>query len=424
MSARAVAVVLIASGALAAASPLRAGGTPLTWDQCVREAERTNPDLSASRFSLEASRASFYGSLNGVLPQVGLSNSWGESRGSAGLSATPRWQAQASASIKLFDAGQIADIRSASAAVGTAEANLRKASADLRQNLRQGFTHLLFAQRALEVARTVQGLRERDAEMIVLRYNSGTESKGNMMRAQAQALQARLSVVAGERDVRAAQRELAQRLGREDFVDFVASGTLGAPPPPARPGHLAGLLPLRPEVLVAQAAERSARVAVSKADSTLWPSLAGDYARTRTGGAEFPSASYGWSAGLTLSYPLFGGGPTSAWYATKSARRSLDAAEAGLASARVQGLQALESAWASYADAVDQVRVVEALLAAARQRNDEADIQYASGLLSYDNWEVIASDRISTENQAVSALKNAMDARTAWDRALGRALGE
>ncbi|MDE2491395.1 MAG: TolC family protein [Elusimicrobia bacterium] len=414
-------LLLLAAGAV----PVRAASTEtVTWSDLVSDALRANPNLAASRFSLESSRAAFYQSFNGVLPQVTLSNSWDESRGAGGLSAAARWQAQASASIKLLDAGEFAAIRSAAASVSLSEADLRKISADERQSLRQSFTHLLFAQRALEVARVIKGLRDRDADMIVLRYNSGTESKGNMMRAQAQALQARMAVVADERDVRAAQRELAQRLGEEDFVDYVATGTFGAPPPPARPADPSGLLPLVPEVLIAQAQERQANAAVAKADSPLWPSLSGSYARSRSDSVEFPSALYGWSAGLTLSYPLFGGGPTSAWYGVKSARRSLDAARAGLASARVQGLQTIESAWAAYADAVDQVRVVEALLAAARQRNDEADIQYASGLLTYDNWEVIASDRISTENQAVTALKNAMDAQTAWDRALGRALGE
>jgi outer membrane protein TolC len=84
----------------------------------------------------------------------------------------------------------------------------------------------------------------------------------------------------------------------------------------------------------------------------------------------------------------------------------------------------MENAWMAYASAIDQVRIQSALLEAARQRNDEADVRYASGLLSYDNWVVIVADRVSTESQAVSALRNAMDAETAWNRALGRALGE
>jgi outer membrane protein TolC len=260
--------------------------------------------------------------------------------------------------------------------------------------------------------------------MIGLRYNSGTAAKGDKLLAEAQTMQARLSIVAAERDVRSSQRELAQRLGRENYEDFVASGTLGAAAPPSRPEDLNPLLLLQPEVLIAEAAHRQATVAVSQAESSLWPSLSGNYSRSVNGPAEFPRTNYGWGAGLTLSYSLFGAGPTATWYSTKAAKRSLDASGRSLESVRVSGLTTLESTWASYADAVDQVSVQQALLAADRQRNDEADVEYRSGLLIYANWEQIASSRISEESQVISALKSAMDAETSWNRALGRALGE
>ncbi|MFI5347280.1 MAG: TolC family protein [Elusimicrobiota bacterium] len=407
---------MIAAALLAAP----AGAKTVTWDGIVAEASSTNPDLAASRFSLESSRASYYQSFNGVMPQVTLSNSLSE----ANVAPVNRWSAQAAATMKILDAGQIAAIRAASASTTLAEANLRKASSDLRSTLRQAFTHALFAQETLKVTESIQKLRDRDSEMVTLRYDSGSESKGNMLRAKAQAMQATLAVLQAQRDLRTAQRELAQRLGREEFEDYTASGTFGAGEAPPLPNDLRPLLVLRPEVLIAEASARQAKVAVSQSESSLWPSLSANYARARGDSVEFPSQRYSWSAGATLSYALFGGGPTSTWYGVKSSKRALDAAEKSLSSARVAGLSALENAWANFADAVDQVRVQTALLEAARQRNDEADIKYASGLLSYDNWEVIVSDRVSTESQAVSALKNAMDAETAWNRALGRALGE
>ena len=392
----------------------------MSWERVQSLAADTNPDLASSRFSLESSRASFYQSFNAVMPQVNLSNSLNEGR----PMPSNRWSAQASASMNLFDMSSIASIRAASVSVTLGEATLRKASADLRQNLRFAFSHLLFAQESLKVAQLISKLRERDAEMIGLRYNSGTEAKGDKLLADAQTLQARLSIVAAERDVRAAQRELAQRLGREDYENFVASGTLGAAAPPPRPEDLKSLLALQPEVLIAEAGVRLAAVSVSKAESSLWPSLTGDYIRSTSDRKEFPTANLGWTAGLTLSYPLFGAGPTSTWYGTKAAKRALDASRQSLESTRVSGLTTLEGAWASYADAVDQVQVQEALLAADRMRNDEADVEYASGLLIYANWEVIASARISAESQVISALKSVMDAETSWNRALGRALGE
>jgi hypothetical protein len=68
--------------------------------------------------------------------------------------------------------------------------------------------------------------------------------------------------------------------------------------------------------------------------------------------------------------------------------------------------------------------VQQALLAAARQRSAEADVRYQSGLLTYDNWEIIVSDRISTERQAISAKLAAVNAEAAWERSLGKGLGE
>ena len=88
------------------------------------------------------------------------------------------------------------------------------------------------------------------------------------------------------------------------------------------------------------------------------------------------------------------------------------------------GLSELEAAWADYASAVDQNTIALARLEAARQRNDEANVRYASGLLSFDLWEPIVNERVEAERSAIAAVKTSVDAEAAWDRALGRALGE
>jgi outer membrane protein TolC len=406
------------AAALLLAAP--AGAAVVTWEDVAARAAAGNPDLASSRLTRDARRASYWSSYNRVLPSLSLSNSVSESN----TARQPAWSASASASLTLFDLGDYAAIRSASASLGAAEASLRGASADLRSSLRRAFSSLLFAQTGLDVARRVLDVRGKNAELVRLRYESGRESKGNMLRAAAQRVQAEVLVASSERDLRVAQRELARRLGSEDFEPFVASGTCSAAPAPALPGDFRALLSLRPDIASAEASLRSADAALASARSSLFPRLSADYSRTRSGSTEFPSRRYSWSAGATLSYPLFGGGPTEAWLSNVAAKRSREASRRDLDAARQAALSDLESAWSDYATASDQVRVQEALLAAARQRNDEADVRYASGLLSYDVWEPIVSDRVSSERSAVSARRAAMDAETAWDRALGRALGE
>lgn len=393
---------------------------PLTWEQSVAEAARANPTLASSRLSVDASRASYYSSFNGFLPSLSLSNSVSESNSSR----MPSYSASASASLTLFSAGQAASIRSASASLNAAEASLRAASATLRASLRQTYAALLFAQASLETARRIIEIRRHDSELVTLRYEAGRESKGNMLRAKAQMLQAEAAVSSAERDLRTARRSMARQLGREGFEEFNATGAFLSEPPPPQPADFRSLLPLRTDVSIAEASLRSSKASLDSANSVFWPTLSASYSRSRGGPTEFPSRTNSWSAGASVSYALFGGGPAAAYLNTKASRLGYEKTQSDLSAARQAALSDLETVWSNYADAAEQVEVQEALLRAARQRNDEADVRYGSGLLSFDNWEVIVSDRVSTERQALSARRAAMDAETAWHRALGRALGE
>lgn len=412
--------MLRASLALALLASVAGAEEPLTWESAAAAAARANPTLASSRLSVDASRASYYSSFNGFLPSLSLSNSVSESN----ASRRPAYGASASASMTLFSAGTAASIRSASASLNAAEASLRQQSAALRSSLRQAFSSLLFAQTSLETSRMIIAIRRRGAELVGLRYDAGRESKGNMLRSKAQLLQAEFAVVSGERDVRTAQRDLGRQLGKEEFEAFVATGAFASDAAPPRPDDFRALLPLRTDVAVAEAAVRSSKASLSSANSVFWPTLSASYSRSRSGPTEFPADRGAWSAGASLSYNLFGGGPAKALLDTRASRLNYERSESDLAAAKQAALSDLETAWSNFADADDQVKVQDALLVAARQRNDEADVRYGSGLMSFDIWEGIVSDRVSAERSALSARRAAMDAETAWHRALGRALGE
>lgn len=393
----------------------------LTWDDCVEAALRGNPDLASASKASEASRASYYQSFNGLLPSLTLSNGWSTSSSARG---SPSYSASGTAGLDLFNAGTIASIRSSRASLSQSEAALRSASSSLRLSLRRAFAQTLSAEKSVEVSRLILAMREKDAQLVTLRYQSGHEYKGNMLNAKAQLLQAKASLARSLRDLDTARRSLDRQLGFDAFEQVAATGTLAAAPPPELPARLDELVDARPDVAQQRAAVRGAEASVASSESSLWPSLSGSYSRTRSDSVEFPSRNYSWSAGATLSYPLFGGGPTSTLFGVKSAKRSLERAREDLRATRDSALVDLESSWASYASAVDQVQVQDALLEAARQRNAEADIRYASGLLNFDNWELIVSGRVSAEQSAIQTRLNAVVAQAAWERALGKALGE
>ena len=416
----AVAPAFAAEG-MAPLPPAAPAARELAWEDCVAIAAEKNPSLVSSQYAKGASRASYLKSFNGLLPTLSLSNSYSSSKGSEGRAS---YSASASAGLTLFDMGDIASIRSAAAGYSQSESSLRQASANLRYSLRQAFVEAYMAERNVEVARKILEIRGGNAERVALKYQSGKEYKGSMLSAQAQHLRAQAGLSAALRGLRTARRGLDQQLGLDDFTEVAATGTLTAAAPPELPADLSALVDGRPDVLLQEAVIRSQRASVASARSTLWPTLSASYSRTRGGDTEFPSATYGWSAGAVLSLPVFGSGPTSTYFAVSGAKRNLEKAQQDLRAARNAALVDLEESWAAYADAADGLRVAEAVRESARQRNAEAEIRYASGLLSFDNWEVIVGEWVNAEQSALQARSAAVTAQAAWEKALGKALGE
>jgi len=398
----------------------------LTWDDCVALAARRSPTLVAADYAEKASRSSYYGSYDGVLPSVTLTNSY--NRDSTGSGAAPGAQglytAEAAASWSVFNMGSVASIRAAKAGYSSAMANQRLASATLRFNLRAAFASVYFAQENLARTQLIEGIQKKNSEEVDLRYQAGNEYKGNMMNAKAQYLVARINTLQATRSLRSSVKQLDEYLGLDEFSAVVVTGTLVAQTPPDFPARMSDFLESRPDVAVQEASVASAKASVATAQAPLFPNLSLNYARSREGGSEFPASEYLWSAGATLSYPLFAGGPAAAYFNVKSAKQSLGNQEAVLRATRNAAFANLESAWASYANAVDQAVGEQAILESYRQRNDEGNVRYAAGLVTFDNWQVIVTQWVSAEQSAINDWEQAVSAQAAWEQALGKALGE
>jgi outer membrane protein TolC len=405
-------------------SGARAADAPLTWEDCVRIAEQRNPDLLSARKALESQRARYLGSYNGLMPQVTLSNSRTDGGpASAVRGAGPQWQAQGSAGMDLFNLKDYADIGSASATQSQVSAQLRLESAALRFSLRQAFADVLLAQEQVNVSTKIRDLRKTNARTVALLYDSGRESKGNRMKAEAELYQAEAELAQAVRSLRSTRVGLNHQLGHDDFALTTATGTLEAaalPPPPDDDSLLAN----HPQIASFEAAEAVARAGVKSAWSGVLPNLSVNYSRSVVDSKEFPTANAQWSAAGVLSLPIFGGGPTASWYAVTAAKRTLEKTREDLRSAKLQVRDTLESSWASLAGSIDQVEVQRRFLAAASQRNEEAGVRYSSGLMTFEDWELVVSDFVNFERSMVQSRHDAVIAESAWLKALGKGLEE
>src|SRR5262249_32863493 len=118
---------------------------PMTWEDCVRRAARNNPDLISSARAVDANRALYKGSYNGILPKVTLTNSYNDSSGTNGTESK-LWQLQGTVNLDLINVGQWAAIQSASSSLHLSQANLDVSNATILLSLYKAFAALLYAQ--------------------------------------------------------------------------------------------------------------------------------------------------------------------------------------------------------------------------------------------------------------------------------------
>jgi len=404
---------------LGALTPLRAEEV-ISWPAAVEEAKAHNPGLAAAAASARSAQSSYRGSFSDFLPQVTGSGSASKSDGDAGFggSADSRYSVGLTARQSLFAGLRTqAGTRAARANYDAARAGLDQTAAQLHFNLKNAFAELLEAQENIVLTRAIAQRRKQNLDLVELRYEGGREHKGSFLRIRASWRQAAYDVARAERAVRVARRRMAGLLGRDAFSLFSASGTFDLAPPVAP--DFEGLAKNVPAVREAEARARAARAALAVARGQFLPDLDVSASATQSDD-QWPPKNDSYSVGLTLSVPIFSGGRR--YYDWRSAQADDARARLNFQDARLQTLLDLEDAHAAYMDAVERADVQREFLDAAETRAQIARGQYTSGLLTFDNWDIIENDLISSQTTLLSSRRNALTAQAAWERAQGKGL--
>lgn len=413
-----VLLMAIASSALAAA-PIAAA--VLSWQDCVREAETGNPDFASSRAALRSSMETEKAGGGERFPQVsasaGYTRSERDGSSNSDETATDSYDAGLSARQLLFSSGRLpATLDQRRAEVEAAEAALRRAAHQVGYDLKSAFAGVLYAQALERLAGQIRDRRDENLRLVELRFDGGREHKGSLLRIKAAAREAQFEVGRAERARAVAQRDLARALGRAESDGLVVEGGYQVASPQVSPdfGLLAAASPLQDQ---AEARRRVAAAAVRRARSAFYPELSGTASLTRDGDQFFPGEER-WSVGVALDVPVFAGGARR--HELAAARADEAQAEADLMSTTYDVRRELEQAHAALVDDVENLGVRQEFLEAAQVRAEIARSQYTSGLLSFEDWDLIENDLISTEKSLLAARRDALLSEAAWDLASGK----
>ncbi len=392
----------------------------LTWRDCVVEARDNNPELKSAQELIKRARAERASTTGGLLPQIDSSMS-GRTSKSVGESQSDSYSYSVGASQLIFDGFKtLYNRRADSLGIDTAEYGYEIASSEVRLGLRNAFIELLRAQESLKLREEILTRRKQNLELVQLRYKAGREHKGSLLTSEASLIQAEFEVAQANRDITIAQRRLSKELGRVKYVPIRIEESLSSFfGIEQKQPDFELLLDKHPSSILLDIETEIARYGVKSSGSDFLPNVRASGSIGKSG-SDWPPDKEGWSAGVSLSLPIFEG--TRRIAAVSRAKSTYRKAIEDRRKRRDDLLLGLEESWNNFQDSIERVRVREKFLDAAKARAEIARVQYSTGLLSFDNWAIIEDSLVSTKQNYLAAQADALTREANWIKAKGGTL--
>ena len=281
----------------------QAAEPPVTWDDCVRETIRNNPQLQAADAAVEKARTDVMGNYGPFLPQISANGSIGKSNTQldTGYQSSSSYQASLSAYQSLFAGfGDVATLRRSQALLTVAEVALQTTKSTLSAALWQSFAQLLFAQDFTHLSEDIAARRKANVNLVEMRFQAGRENKGSFLLSKAYYSQALFSVTQAQRNLKAAQQKMAATLGRHEIAPLTVNGAWNTVTLPETPDFTQFVLQT-PAYRQAVAQVRAAKEGVRIAKSVFYPTWAVNGAIGRNDDDSIIPKNDQWFIGTTLS---------------------------------------------------------------------------------------------------------------------------
>ena len=393
--------------------------TVYTWQLLVEEAKANHPDIISAAESIKQSQATKDITKSGLFPQVDADAGYTSSKsGSAAIS--DQYSYGASGSQLIFDGLKtVNQVKQAGQNLTAEQYSYFVTSSNVRLRLRDAYIDLLKEQRLLKISEEILERRRQNFDLVTLRYEAGREHKGALLTAKANLAQAEFEVRQARRSIDIAQRRINKELGRAKFSKLQIEGDFQvALPDPQEPDFelLAETTPALKELM---ARKEAAKYGLGSAKADFFPEIFAGGGIDRSD-SSWPPGEESWSAGVTVTLPVFDGGSRRA--TVKRARSALKQANADERSGRDGVILTLNESWAGLQNAVDNLAVQEQFLESADARAKISEAQYSNGLISFDDWIIIEDTLVRTRKSYLEVQAQAMVAETEWIQAKGGTL--
>lgn len=393
----------------------------LSWKEAVDLAAQKNLDVQSSVQSLQATQSLEGTSQSGFYPQISATASETQSNTSSTTSTngiyTNSYSAQLSLSQNLFSGFlDTSKSKQAKANSESAKASLQIAKAKISSDLKQAYEALAYAEKYRELTASIIKRREENLRNVELRFEGGRENKGSVLLSRAYFQQAKYEDLQAQHVYEIASAQLAKILNLAPDTELKLVDSLPLVEPSTQKPDFDSIAKSTPEFQQAQATEESVRQDIELSRALFFPSLDLSASVGKIDSQFFPNNDK-WSAGLTLSIPLFNGGRDLSNTRAASLRWGASNKNKEITSRQV--LIKLKQAYANYVEAIEKSKVDEAFRKAAEIRADIARNKYNNGLMTFEEWDLVENDLIARQKASLTSQKDRVTNEAAWEQAQG-----
>ena len=409
-------LLLGAMAPLAALEPAPAAAE-LTWENCVKEALANNPALKAKKLAIDQYKYLYFAGYNSYLPKISVSHSVARS-GGENTDPSNRWGLSLSASEPVFNLAAMSSIRTAKISYDKTFSDYKVQSASLRQTLYSAFMTLVAAQEQVRVDSRTLAIREENAKLIRLKYESGQESRGNMLYTAALFELSRINAAKSGRSLQIARRELLRNMGISEYRPVTARGALTAPELNFNAETLLTILDNLPQVVSQKKSVESQKERLLTAKYDLFPVVSANQSMSWSGPGQF-DVDRSWSLGLSMSLQLLSGGLTYYPNSTKAARLALKGAEESLKDLKLSLGNSILNGYENFLNARDTADANISVVAACEERYKESQIKYMAGKISFTDLTNVEQNMVDAQQNQLQYLRNANNSKFALENLLG-----
>lgn len=416
--------------------------TPMTWDDCVKEAAKNNPGLVSAQQSIKSSQADKTITASGLYPQISTDLNATRSRSSGGTQSSGSSSTSGTGSTAglsgssnnavnnynygvtgnqlLFDGFQtINKVNAAGENIKAAQQSYNFTSSQVRQRLRTAFVNLLKAQESVKISQEIYERRRQNYELVTLRYESGRENKGSLLTEGANVRQAQYDISVAKRNIDLARRQLTKEMGLLQLVPVEAKGDFIVNDSAREKPDFIALSSNHPSLQQLIAQKNAAAYNVKTAKGEFFPTISAQGSANKND-TRWPPEGNQWSIGAAVSFPIFEGWKRVA--DVSKANALLTKAEADERNSRDGIIQSLTDAWTSLQNALENVDVQDQFLTANEERTKITEAQYSIGFVSFNDWIIIENNLVSAKQSYLNAEALALTAEANWIQAKGETL--